>query len=50
MAGCDEGGHVKNAADLGAPAANMALATKLAAVVIEWGATPARSEGSGINY
>jgi len=43
VAGCEEGGHVKNGADLGAPAANMALATKLAAVVIEWSYSGERS-------
>ena len=47
MAGCDEGGHVKNGSDLGTPAPNMALATKLAAVVIEWSDSGERSSLHG---
>ena len=43
MAGSDECGHVKNGSDLGTPAPNMALATKLAAVVIEWSYSGERS-------
>ena len=43
MAGSDECGHVKNGSDLGTPTPNMALATKLAAVVIEWSYSGERS-------
>ncbi len=53
VAGCDECGHVKNGSDLGTPAPNMALATKLATVMIEWSHTSEQSSlrvGKGTEF
>jgi len=43
VAGSDDCGHVKDGSDLGTPTPNMALATKLATVEIEWSDTGERS-------
>ena len=53
VSGSDECGHVKDGSDLGTPTPNMALATKLATVVIEWSDTGERSSlrvGKGTEF